>query len=77
MKQVLLKTIVIILGKLTRNRVLRGEKGFRGALKGKNGVRQNHVGRRRKPHLSDPPRPIVIPKIVTPMVKFYKTPLIG
>ena len=66
MKQVLLKTIAIIVGKLTRNRVLQGEKGFRGALKGRNGVTQNHVGRGRKPHLSDLPRPIVFPKIVTP-----------
>ena len=33
-KQVLLKTIVIVMGKLTKSRVLRGEAGLRGALRG-------------------------------------------
>ena len=66
MKQVLLKTIVIIVGKLTRNRVLRCETGFREALKGGDGVRQYHVGQGGKPHPLGPPRPIVILKIVTP-----------
>ena len=32
MKQVLLKTIVIVVSKLTRSRVLRGGVGLRGAL---------------------------------------------
>ena len=34
MKQVLLKTIVIVVGKLTRSRVLQNGAGLRGALRG-------------------------------------------
>ena len=32
-----------------------------GAGQGENGVRQNYAGRGRRPHSSDPPRPIAIP----------------
>ena len=39
-KQVLLKTIVIVVSKLTRSRVLRGGVGLRGALRGGDGVRK-------------------------------------
>ena len=75
MKHVLLKTIVIVVGKLTRNRVLwggvgfcrtpRGKKNFPimqgGARQGGNWVRQNHVGQGRRSHPSDLPYPIPIP----------------
>ena len=40
MKYVLLKKIVIVVGKLIRSRVLRSGAGFRGAPKGKDGVRK-------------------------------------
>ena len=65
------------MGKLTRNRVLwegwggasRGPKGWEWdkkkfphhARRGKNGVRQNHARRGRKPHPSDPPCCVAIP----------------
>ena len=39
-KQILLKTIVIVMGKLTRSRVLRGGVGLHGALSGRDGVRK-------------------------------------
>ena len=39
-KQVLFKTIVILLDKLTRYRVLQGKAGLRGASKGGNGVKK-------------------------------------
>ena len=40
MKQVLLKTIAIVVGQITRNRVLRDRTGFRGAPRGEDGVRK-------------------------------------
>ena len=40
MKQVLLKTIVIVVGKLTRSRVLRGRAVFCGALRGRDKARK-------------------------------------
>ena len=71
MKQVLLKKVVIIVGKLTKSRVLQGGAGIRRALRagmgqqnfphhagrGEDGARQNLVRRRQKPHPSDPLRP--------------------
>ena len=45
-KQVLLKTIVIVVGKLIRNRVLRGGGGdFVGPQRAGMGVRQNYARR--------------------------------
>ena len=75
MKHVLLKTIVIVVGKLTRNRVLWGRVGFcrtprgkknfpimqGGARQGGDWVRQNHVGQGQRSHPSDLPYPIPIP----------------
>ena len=71
------KKIVIVVGKLTRSRVLLGGMGLHGgprgedwagkffpscgAGRGRDGLRQNHVGWGRKPHPSDPSRPIAIP----------------
>ena len=40
MKQVLLKIIAIVVGQITRNRVLRDMTGFRGAPRGEDGVRK-------------------------------------
>ena len=40
MKQVLLKTIVIVVGKLTRSRVLRGRAVFCGASRGRDRARK-------------------------------------
>ena len=40
MKQVLLKTIVIVVGKLTRSRVIWGGAGFHKASRGRDGVRK-------------------------------------
>ena len=40
MKQVLLKIIAIVVGKLTRSRVLRGGAGLRGAPRDGNGARK-------------------------------------
>ena len=40
MKQVLLKTIAIVVGQITRNRVLQDRTGFRGAPRGEDGVRK-------------------------------------
>ena len=73
MKDVLLKTIVIVVGKLTRPRVLQGGAGPQGVRMGQENfsrhvrrdgyrVRQNHVGHGRRPHPSDPPHPIAIPR---------------
>ena len=74
-KQVLLKTIVIVAGKLTRSRVLRGGLGLHVALRGGDGARKLSLSceagrgwgktkpceRGRRPHPSDSPRPIAIP----------------
>ena len=78
MEDVLLKTIVIVVGKLTRSRVLQGGVGWgfvrpqgagmrqknfpRHAGWVENGVKQNHMGWGRRPHHSDLPCPIAIPK---------------
>ena len=40
MKQVLLKTIVIVIGKLTKSRVLRGGASLRRASRGEDGARK-------------------------------------
>ena len=42
-KQVLLITIIIVVGKLTRSKVLRGVTRLCGALRGKDGIRHNHA----------------------------------
>ena len=49
MKQVLLKTIVIVVGKLTRSKVLRGGAGLHGASRSGDGTRNflRHAGRGR------------------------------
>ena len=74
MKEVLLKKIVIVVGKLTRSRVLQGETEIHRpqtagmgqenfscyAGRGRDGVRLNLAGWGRRPHPSDPPRPIAI-----------------
>ena len=61
MKHVLLKKIVIVAGKLTISRVLWSGTEFRETLMGKDGARQNHVGRGRRPHPLTSTYPIVIP----------------
>ena len=62
MKQVLFKKkIVVVVGKLTRSKVLWSGAEFYRALWGKDGARQNHVGRGRRSHPLTSPYPIVIP----------------
>ena len=41
MKQVLLKTIIIVVGKLIRSKVLQGGAGLRGVLRGGDGGKKN------------------------------------
>ena len=77
MKQVLLKTIVIVVSKLTRSSILQGGAGLCRAQgagmgqenfschaeQGRDRVRQNHVGQGKRPHLSDSLCPITIPTL--------------
>ena len=69
MKQVLLKTIVIVVGKLTRSRVLRCGAGLCGAPRGRDKVRQNHTGWGRRPHPLDPPYPTSLPSLAIIVVE--------
>ena len=62
------KKIVIVAGKLTRSRVLWSGAELRGALRGKDGARQNHMGRRKRPHPLTLPYPIVIPNCRCQMI---------
>ena len=62
------KKIVIVAGKLTRSRVLWSGAEFRGALRGKDWARQNHVGWRKRPHPLTLPSPIVIPNCPCQMI---------
>ena len=69
-----IKKIVLVVGKLTKSRVLRGEMGFRGTPRGRDGVRkfspsckvvedgtrQNYAWQERRPNPSALPRPIAI-----------------
>ena len=69
-----IKKIVLVVGKLTKSRVLRGEMGFRGTPRdgdgvrkfspsckaARDGTRQNYARRGRRPNPSTLPRPIAI-----------------
>ena len=69
-----IKKIVLVVGKLTKSRVLRGEMGFCGTPRGGDGVRkfspsckvagdgtrQNYARRGRRPNPSALPRPIAV-----------------
>ena len=63
MKHVLLKKkIVIVMGKLTRSRVLQGGAGLRGALRDRNEVKQDKIMRDgSEDPIIRPPYPIAIP----------------
>ena len=77
MKKVLLKIIAIVVGKLTRSRVLRGGARHRRALRGGDGAgkfclscmagwgwgKTKPYGRGQRPHPSDLPYPIAIPRL--------------
>ena len=63
MKQVLLKTIIIVVSKLTRSRVLQGRVSQ--DPKGQGWSKKKLCGARQRPHPLDPSCPIVIPTLRT------------